>query len=250
MLTDAAAAQVNYTPKYTTLDSLIHIATSPSTTAPRFVGIEFQTYTITCNITIKKNETDNDYHLVLQNDNSETMIGEVPDPTCSVASTSAHVNDFIAARNWVNTHIGTGAVSNVNIPLVDITGVAFVDAPHGQTGLAPNCMEIHPILKIQFSTITGLDTMKYAPNFSVNVNPTTFTESTNFLITSFKEVLGKCRLELYSITGDKVKDIDLPVIGNNEINYTFKRNGLTNGLYIYRILNNDATMYEGKIIIQ
>ena len=72
VLTDAAAAQVNYTPKLTTMDSLIHIPTNPSTIAPRMAGIEFQNYTLTCKITIKKNEDDNDYHLVLQSGTATT----------------------------------------------------------------------------------------------------------------------------------------------------------------------------------
>ena len=98
VLTDAAAAQVNYTPKLTTMDSLIHIPTNPSTIAPRMAGIEFQNYTITCKITIKKNEDDNDYHLVLGS-GRETMVGEVPDPVCSAAASSVHVNEFIDSRN-------------------------------------------------------------------------------------------------------------------------------------------------------
>ncbi len=76
VLTDAAAAQVNYSPRLTTLDSLVHITTSPNQNAPRMPGIEFQSYLFTCNITVKKNEDDDDYHLVLKS-GSETMIGEV-----------------------------------------------------------------------------------------------------------------------------------------------------------------------------
>ena len=83
VLTDAAAAQVNYTPKPTTIDSLVQIPTTPNQNAPRMAGIEFQSYVFTCNITIKKNESDNDYHLVLKS-GSRTMIGEVPDPEHSV----------------------------------------------------------------------------------------------------------------------------------------------------------------------
>jgi len=248
VLTDAAAAQVNYTPKLTTLDSLIHIPTVPNQNAPRMAGIEFQNYTITCNITIKKNEDDNDYHLVLKS-GTETMIGEVPDPVCSAAASSAHVNEFIAARNWVNTHIGTGAVANVNIAPVDITGVSFVDPPHGQTGRAPNGMEIHPILNIQFSALTGLDDGN-APTFKVSANPSIFSESTIFHISSDNEMFGKCSLEVFSVSGIMVRDIDIPVTDKKEINYTFSRNGLTGGIYIYRIRNNESILYEGKIIVQ
>ena len=250
VLTDASAPQVNYTPKTTTLDSLIHISTSPNASAPRMAGIEFQSYTIKCNITIKKNEDDNDYHLVLQSGN-ETMIGEVPDPVCSVAASSVHVDEYIDARNWVNLNIGILPNSNVNLPLVDITGVSFVDVPHGQTGASPNQMEIHPILTIKFSGVNGInDSVNHAPAFKVSVNPSVFSESTTFHIISYHEMLGTCRLELFSITGSKVSNLNLPVTGNKEIYYAFNRSGLTNGLYIYRILNNNAILYEGKIIIQ
>src|ERR1035437_1710532 len=165
VLTDPSAPLVNYTPILTTIDSLIHIPTSPDQNAPRMQGIEFQSYTVKCKITIKKNEDDNDYHLVLK-DSTETMIGEVPDPVCSAAASSAHVDEYIAARNWVNSNIGIDPVPNVNIAPVDITGVAFVDPPHGQNGRAPNGMEIHPILNIHYSGNTGINNQKdYAPAF-------------------------------------------------------------------------------------
>ena len=28
-----------------------------------------------------------------------------------------------------------------------LTGVGFFDIPHGQTGVAPNAIELHPVLK-------------------------------------------------------------------------------------------------------
>jgi hypothetical protein len=250
VLTDVSAPLVNYTPVLTTIDSLIHIPTTPDQNAPRILGIEFQTYTIHCKIIIKKNESDNDYHLVIK-DGNETMIGEVPDPVCAAAASSAHVDDFIAARNWVNTYIGPDPVSNVNIAEVDITGVSFVDMPHGQTGAAPNQMEIHPILNIRFSDNTGInDTKDHAPAFKVSVNPSVFSESTHFHITSYNEMFGKCSLVIYSLSGEMVKNIYIPGTSKKEINYTFSRNGLTTGMYIYRILNNESILYEGKIIIQ
>ena len=47
-----------------------------------------------------------------------------------------------------------------------------------------------------------------------------------------------------------VKNPDVPITSKKEINYTFSRNGLTNGVYIYRILNNESILYEGKIIVK
>ena len=33
-----------------------------------------------------------------------------------------------------------------------VTGVAFFDFPHGQTGVAPNAIELHPILRFRCLT--------------------------------------------------------------------------------------------------
>ncbi len=33
-----------------------------------------------------------------------------------------------------------------------VTGVGFFDIPHGQTGIAPNAIELHPVLKFTAAT--------------------------------------------------------------------------------------------------
>ncbi len=33
-----------------------------------------------------------------------------------------------------------------------VTGVGFFDIPHGQTGVAPNAIELHPVLKFLASS--------------------------------------------------------------------------------------------------
>jgi len=249
VLTDAAAPQVNFIPKAATLDSLIHIQTAPNASAPRMAGIEFQTYRMSCYITIKKNEDDNDYHLVLK-DGTQTMIGEVPDPVCSAAASSTHVNEYIAARNWVNMNIGILPNSNVNLAMVDITGVSFVDVSHGQTGAAPNQMEIHPILNIAFNGATGISNANTQPAYSVTVTPSVFKESAAFQITSQNDMFGTCRLEVYSMAGGKVDDLNMPLSTKKEIRYIYHRNHLPAGMYIYRILNNGGILYEGKLVME
>ena len=42
----------------------------------------------------------------------------------------------------------------VNVP-VQVTGVLFFDFLHGQTGVAPNGIELHPILQITFLSDDG-----------------------------------------------------------------------------------------------
>jgi hypothetical protein len=249
VLTDPQANLVNLVPRHTTIDSLINIPTTPDPNAGRVEGIEFQTYVLNCNIIIKKNEDDNDYHLVLKS-GTVTLVGEVPDPVCATAASSSHVNEYIAARNWVNSYIGIYPNSNVVLAPVEITGVAFVDVPHGQTGAAPNQMEIHPILKIQFASHAGTIEANNTPIIKVSVNPSVFSERTTFHISSQNELFEKCRLEIYSASGNRVRNIEVPVTNKKETVYTFNRDGLSTGPYIYRILSNRAIVWEGKFIIQ
>jgi hypothetical protein len=248
VLTDTGAAHVNYTPILTTIDSLVHITTpTPGTSEPRVAGLEYQAYTVNCTITALRTESDYDYHLVIS-DGTNTMISEVPDPTCSVAATSAHVNEFLAARNWVSTNIGTVTNTSLNIKNVVVTGVTFLDPPHGQSGAAPNYLELHPILNIYFAD-AGINTPEN-PKFSVDVFPTSFSESTNFHVLASAIKFGKCSLEIYDLNSNKVQTVNLPVSNNKEISYTFHKGNLATGMYIYRIWNDDTILYEGKLVIQ
>src|SRR5689334_19870711 len=43
----------------------------------------------------------------------------------------------------------TSNFQNTNVP-VTITGIGFFDFLHEQTGVAPNAIELHPVLDIQF----------------------------------------------------------------------------------------------------
>ncbi len=151
VFTDPLANTIDWTPKRTSIAHLVAISTpSPSATMPRYQPVEDSTYIVSCTITIKKDEDDDDFHLVLS-DGINTLVGEVPDPTCSSVASSPMVTQFISARNWVVQNIGYGNVNNVNLPPVTVTGVAFVDPPHGQTGAAPNHLELHSIIDIHFT---------------------------------------------------------------------------------------------------
>jgi len=81
------------------------------------------------------------------------MIAEVPSPTCASACASAKVAAFGAARQVLTNELGpaptTTSVTPVNPPRkVEVTGVGFFDFDHKQDGLAPNCIELHPVLQI------------------------------------------------------------------------------------------------------
>jgi hypothetical protein len=99
---------------------------------------------------VKLETNDSDYHLVLS-DGTHTMIGEIPYPlTCGSASTWAC---FISrARSEVDAMFNVTATPQFPSTTVTVRGVGFFDTPHSQNGVAPNAIELHPILQLCFGT--------------------------------------------------------------------------------------------------
>lgn len=115
----------------------------------RIKPVEFTVYTLDATLVEYKREKDDDYHLVLKGDNGNTMIAEIPSPRC-VGSRSPFAHDVFKARRQFNAHNdATTSFQHVDAP-VTVTGVGFFDFQHGQTGVAPNVIELHPVLDIQF----------------------------------------------------------------------------------------------------
>jgi Viral BACON domain len=188
VFTDALASTIDWTPKSTSIAHLVAIVTpTPSASMPRYQPVEDSTYIVNCMITIKKDEADSDFHLVLS-DGIHTLVGEVPNPNCTSVAASPKVAQFITARNWVVQNIGYGN-KNVSIPPVSVTGVAFVDPPHGQTGGAPNNIELHSIIDIHYASqgsaptaTTQAATLVTSATATLNgvVNPNSVTTSYHF----------------------------------------------------------------------
>src|SRR5262249_49275875 len=114
---------------------------------------------------------DSDYHLVLT-DGAATMIAEIPDPACV---SGGPFRDAIAAarrafdaRYTVDTSMGIPTPWQAANAPVTLTGRSFFDLPHGQIGVAPNAIEVHPVIGICFgqecSGPTGTD-------FSMSAKP-------------------------------------------------------------------------------
>jgi hypothetical protein len=110
-----------------------------------------------------KLESDSDYHLVLSDGSGNTMIGEIPDPAC-VGSSSPLLSGIQQARSQFDArYTPTGSFQTANVP-VAVTGVGFFDFLHGQTGVAPNGIELHAVLDVQFGT-GGTPTPPYKYRF-------------------------------------------------------------------------------------
>ncbi|MDQ1636728.1 MAG: hypothetical protein QOF62_67 [Pyrinomonadaceae bacterium] len=98
-----------------------------------------------------KKEDDVDYHIVVQDGSGNTVITEVPCPCCAIGSPFQPRIDG-ARTAFDNRLTAQTFFQNPSIP-VRITGIGFFDFIHGQTGVAPNGIELHAILDISFPTV-------------------------------------------------------------------------------------------------
>lgn len=111
---------------------------------------ETTVFTINATLTEYKLETDSDYHVVIADASGNTMITEIPSPTC-VGAGSPFTTAISNSRSKFDAQLhATTSFQTANIP-VQITGVGFFDFLHGQTGVAPNGIELHPVLNIVFN---------------------------------------------------------------------------------------------------
>lgn len=150
---DPGAQQIDFSPKAAVLHDLIEVKPPANLRtvgeAVRFPE-ERQTYTVSAVLMGFKRETDGDYHLVLADpvDRRKTMIAEIPSAACAPKK---YAQQFTAASRFVDgLSKAVPKFKRLAKPVpVSVTGVFFFDFIHGQTGVAPNGAELHPVLKIE-----------------------------------------------------------------------------------------------------
>ena len=91
-------------------------------------------FQVTAPVTLVRPEDDQDLHLVLRAGRKH-MIAEAPAWSCIRKAKTYRRRQMEGARQAVRI-----------CRRARITGVAFFDFKHGQTGVAPNAIELHPIL--------------------------------------------------------------------------------------------------------
>lgn len=152
-LSDPARKQVNFHPLDTTVQHLRHLARPASVGIydPRKHPVEFRTYKIRAQVIAATVEADHDIHLIVSvpGQRHATMITEFPNPRC-IASAFKRPAMSQARRAMLSNcgSIPTGSFVNLK-GVVTMTGVGFWDIKHGQTGVAPNAIELHPVLSIK-----------------------------------------------------------------------------------------------------
>jgi hypothetical protein len=131
--------------------------------------VELTVYSVTAALVGSKLETDNDVHLVIADpaDPTATMIAEFPKRECARTKEPNLLNRMDAARTAVLATVPPlvqRMAMGAPIPpeaidpqtgkrrltpmhgSAQITGVGFFDRLHGQDGVAPNAIELHPVL--------------------------------------------------------------------------------------------------------
>jgi hypothetical protein len=148
-LSDPAAHDVNFTQVDRTVARL-RLLNGPVVhqDSPRFGGIERQAISVRAQVVEAKVEDDSDIHLVIavRSNRSKTMIVEFPNPAC-VASLFKRPQMRAARQSLLGRcgPIGSSDFTTLH-GNVTVMGVGFWDIPHGQTGVAPNGIELHPVL--------------------------------------------------------------------------------------------------------
>ena len=108
-------------------------------------------YALDVDVVRYKLETDDqDFHVVVRDHNgsSLTMIVEFPDPTF-VSHASPFRSLIARARQTFNDVFEPTTSWKRKRGHLRLVGVGFFDFKHGQSGVAPNAIELHPVLECQ-----------------------------------------------------------------------------------------------------
>ena len=145
--TDSQAAGLSLVPQPTTIAALVALPAAGGGSS-RESPTETTLWQLT-DVTLQmiKLETDSDYHHVVS-DGTHTMIVEVPYPSCTAGSPWACF--MTRARSEDDAKFSVSSSPQYPAQTVTIRGFGFFDYLHGQTGVAPNGIELHPVLQICF----------------------------------------------------------------------------------------------------
>jgi hypothetical protein len=191
--TDPDASSVNLNPVQTTIvDMRSWAAPDPIPPNNRFAPHEFQTYFVDGTLTLYKLEDDSDYHVVLQDGSGNTFISEFACPACIGAGSPFASEASNARAEFDARYTPTTSFQTANIP-VRVTGVAMFDFLHGQTGVAPNGIELHPLLDVIFNptAVRFVDQHAYGQGNDVLIQWQTGYEVDNLGFNVYRELNGR-----------------------------------------------------------
>lgn len=119
---------------------------------PRERPDEFRVFQVNAELVSAKSEEDSDIHLVIADpsNKSNTMIVELPSDGCTGTIQKKQMQS--ARKSFLRACGSVGSSRFTDLSgKATIRGVAFFDVIHGQRGVAPNGIEIHPVLSFSGS---------------------------------------------------------------------------------------------------
>lgn len=159
-LTDADAGRLVWEhPVPATVTALRALTRAPGQALPpngRVVPVETTLWDVHAVLLGWKREPgDSDFHLVIAEPAHHrlTLIAEIPSGACAGVCRSPAVKLMRAARAAVVRALGRPSAVYRRLRVarpVHLVGVGFFDFIHGQTGVAPNGLELHPVVFLEF----------------------------------------------------------------------------------------------------
>jgi hypothetical protein len=155
---DNDAKRINFQPRHISVSELVALP-APEVLSDERSDAERQVYSVEAVLLGWKQESgqhgDRDFHLVLAdpNDFTHTMIAEVPSGECQGACSSAQALHYAEVQQVLTAQLAEPQAHFRRFTpawVVRVEGVGFFDIFHQQIGVAENCMELHPLLKIEF----------------------------------------------------------------------------------------------------
>ena len=155
---DNDAKRINFQPRHISVSELVALP-APEVLSDERSDAEKQVYSVEAVLLGWKQESgqhgDRDFHLVLAdpNDVTRTMIAEVPSGDCQGACSSAQAQHYAEVRQVLTGQLAEPQAHFRRFTpawVVRVEGVGFFDIFHQQIGVAENCMELHPLLKVEF----------------------------------------------------------------------------------------------------
>ena len=147
--TDSEARAIKLSPaKPVSIATLRSYAKPSSYPATRIGTVEKTVYQVDATLTKYKSESDGDLHLVLSDAAGKTLIVEIPDPAC-MGSSPWKASVTAVRKAFASRYTATSSFKTTSKHVV-VNGVGFFDKIHGQTGVAPNGIELHAVTGISF----------------------------------------------------------------------------------------------------
>jgi hypothetical protein len=163
---------VDLRPRATTIEELRQLPLPTATgRTGRLRGVETATFRIRARLVAERRQGDRDIHLLVADPTTNgTMITELPDARCFGPAQSAQRNAMATARAELERACGPAPFGRLRrlAGSATVTGVGFHDEPHHprQPGVAPDDVELHPVLALTGLTCRSLGVDPPVPPWS------------------------------------------------------------------------------------